>query len=176
MSYYCGKYFPSSFRGLIILLIPFSGLIFINQVSDYMKYPILGIFVLYSLMVIFSKSYIEIINREKGLFKKSFRLFFITIGKTKNINDYKCGVVKIVNQVYSTPKGAEPWKNRDSEFTIQVAKIWFIKKNETDKELIFKGRKEEMVKFINEFISLNGLPLYKGHEKRGFEINRKLSG
>ena len=90
----------------------------------------------------------------------------------KNINDYRYGIIKIVNQVYATPKGAVPWENRDSEFKIQIAKLWFIKKNETDKELIFRGKKDEMKKFINEFIILNDLPLYKGHFKKGQEINR----
>ena len=147
-------------------------MIIINQDSGLIKYTTLGIVILYSIIVTFSESYIEIINSDKGLFRKSMRLFFITFGKTKNINDYRYGIIKIVNQVYASPKGAEPWRNRDSEFKIQVAKIWFIKKNEADKELIFRGKKEEMNKFINEFINMSDLPLYKGHFKKGLEINR----
>jgi hypothetical protein len=171
-SYYCGNYFPSNLRGgLGILFVLFSGLIIYNQKSDSLKNPFLWILILCLVIVIFSKSYIEIINNEKGLFKRSMRLFFISIGKVKNINDYKCGVIKIVNQVYSMPKGAEPWKDRDTEFTIQVAKLWFINKNESEKELIFEGKKDEMNKFINEFISLHDFQLYKGHVKKGFEMN-----
>ena len=171
-SYYCGYYFPASLRGgLGIILILLSGVIIYNQKLYSIKNPLLWLLLLCFVMVIFSKSYIEIINIEKGLFRKTIRLFFIVIGKVKNINDYECGVIKIVRQVYSTPKGAEPWKNRDTEFTLQVAKLWFISKNEADKELIYEGKKEEMNRFINEFISIHDFPLYKGHVKKGFEIN-----
>ena len=96
-----GKAFPASFRGISYMLVLISFAFIVHQKLGVLKNPLVWIIYIFFIVVHTGKSYIEVRNIKKGIFKHVTQILMFKFDRTRNIADYKHGIVKVVRQVYS---------------------------------------------------------------------------
>lgn len=167
-----GSSFPVPGKGVGLLFWLIVYVFFDRDGVKILYNPLMYISFLIGFFLIFSRQYLEIVDKKKGAFKIKNGFGKISYGKLRFLSDYQYAVIQEGTFIQKVKQGTHGGYiiNEGIIKEKNIVLYLFSKKYKT-KSILHKGNKDTIIRLVREFLSINNITTYNGGMKKGREIN-----